>query len=245
MKFDPITRTLLTDDNRVIKQLQCTRNIRPWDLVQDQRVSREHLCLACGKNVLKVDGLTDAAVLEVMQADPNQCLLVERRLEEVIRSAKVREAALINEANQRARLRIVETARSVDAMNAACDAGLRLLVLAVPDASHIREKMMVIQNRVTGKITLGGDYRMAPNSDEEVLFDGLFYCTAPITFPIAAYLLPPDLALGEHVYLVDLIEHVIGSAWNQGDTYRLKGCEAIWNGKGFDLIVPEVGMMIG
>ena len=82
----------------------------------------------------------------------------------------------------------METARSVKAMNAACEAGFRPLVLVVPDASHIREKMLVVQNRVTGKVSVNGDYRSMYllAADEEMLFDDLSYCTVPRTFPIAA-----------------------------------------------------------
>lgn len=28
----------------------------------------------------------------------------------------------------------------------------------------------------------------------------------------------------------DLIEDFIGMSWNQGDTYRLESCEAVWDG---------------
>ncbi|MBL4743409.1 MAG: hypothetical protein JKX87_02030 [Cycloclasticus sp.] len=35
--------------------------------------------------------------------------------------------------------------------------------------------------------------------------------------------------------LKNLVGNYIGSTWNQGDTYRLESCKAIWNGKGFDI----------
>jgi hypothetical protein len=38
--------------------------------------------------------------------------------------------------------------------------------------------------------------------------------------PIAAYLIPQDLADGSSVLIEDPIEDVVGSTWNQGDAYR-------------------------
>jgi hypothetical protein len=49
------------------------------------------------------------------------------------------------------------------------------------------------------------------------------------------YLIPPDIDLGERVFLEDLIEDFVGAVWNQGNAYRLKSCEAIWNGKAFEI----------
>ncbi len=48
--------------------------------------------------------------------------------------------------------------------------------------------------------------------------------------PFAAYLIPPDLEVGERVYVEDLIEDFVGARWNQGDVYRLSEAEAIWTG---------------
>ena len=48
--------------------------------------------------------------------------------------------------------------------------------------------------------------------------------------PFAAYLIPKDIVIGERVFVKDLIEDFVGKSWNQGDTYRLESCEAIWNG---------------
>ena len=49
----------------------------------------------------------------------------------------------------------------------------------------------------------------------------------------AAYLIPKDIQVGERVILEDLIEDYIGASWNQGDTWKLQSCEAIWNGEDF------------
>ena len=59
----------------------------------------------------------------------------------------------------------------------------------------------------------------------------------PYHFPstFAAYLIPADIEIGERVLLEDLIEDRIGQTWNQGDTYRLDSCEAVWDGSDLKL----------
>ncbi|AMR30528.1 hypothetical protein A0256_03365 [Mucilaginibacter sp. PAMC 26640] len=49
----------------------------------------------------------------------------------------------------------------------------------------------------------------------------------------AAYLTPSDLQAYETFLVSDLIEDVVSGNWNQGDCYRLKESEAIWDGKEF------------
>jgi hypothetical protein len=57
--------------------------------------------------------------------------------------------------------------------------------------------------------------------------------------PFAAYLLPPDLEVGEEVILDDLIEDRPGTVWNQGDTYRLDRARARWTGADFEILNSE------
>ena len=101
---------------------------------------------------------------------------------------------------------------------------------------RIRSKYSVIQNKVTGAIQVIGDYRcLETTDDEEVVIDFRFYYPHAFSSPFAAYLIPRDLQVGERVYLEDLIEDVVGGSWNQGDTYRLASCIAVWNGRDFEL----------
>lgn len=63
--------------------------------------------------------------------------------------------------------------------------------------------------------------------------------------PFAAYLIPKDLEIGEHVFLDDIIEDYIGSEWNQGDKYRLDFGDAIWTGEKFEIIENEPSVIYG
>jgi len=133
-------------------------------------------------------------------------------------------------------LRTVKTARDEESINAAARAGFRPLVKPVIPSPEIQSKYAVIQSRSTGEIKVIGDYRYAINKDDmEVVIGFTDYYPHSFPSPFAAYLIPPDLEVGERVYLEDLIEDVVGSSWNQGDAYRLESSVAIWDGKDFTL----------
>lgn len=133
-------------------------------------------------------------------------------------------------------LRVIKTARTSETINEAARAGFFPLVKPVSPSPEIRSKYAVIQNRKTGEIKVIGDYRASGcMEDEEFVIDFTLYYPHSFPSPFAAYLVPPDIKVGERVFLEDLIEDVVGSAWNQGDTYRLKSCIAAWDGKDFTL----------
>lgn len=138
-------------------------------------------------------------------------------------------------------LRVIKTARSVEEMNEAAENGLRPWIQKLEPSSEITSKYAVVQNRKTGRVHYLGDYRSLEYKDREN-FDLLIPWTRhyPYKFdlPFAAYLIPEDLEINEHVYLDDLIEDIVGSTWNQGDCFRLAHCEAIWKGwsRGFHIL---------
>lgn len=136
--------------------------------------------------------------------------------------------------------RIIQTARTEDDINRAVDEGFRALVRPVQPSPRIREKVSVFQHKVTGRIQVWCDFRWTPEPDEwtEVLPFTWHYPHAWPS-PYAAYLLPPDLETGDTVWLEDLIEDVVGGFWNQGDTWRLESCLAVWTGETFDLLYDE------
>lgn len=136
-------------------------------------------------------------------------------------------------------LRIIKTARNKDSINEAVKSGLRPLIKKVEPSDKIRSKYAVVRNRETGEIKVIGDfrfhYRMNANDEYETIIDWTDYYPHNFTSPFAAYLIPQDIKKGERVLLEDLIEDYVGASWNQGDTYRLESCEAIWNGKDLEI----------
>ena len=137
-------------------------------------------------------------------------------------------------------LRSIGTARDEQAINEAAKNGFFPLIKKVEPSDALRSKFAVMQNIKTGQITVVSDYRDRGYSrSNEVGFETVipftFYYPYAFPSPFAAYLIPKDLKVGERVLLLDLIEDYVGSTWNQGDTFRLESCEAIWNGIDFDI----------
>ena len=78
-------------------------------------------------------------------------------------------------------------------------------------------------------------FRMDKESLFERVIDWTYYYPYTFNSPFAAYLIPKDIKTGERVFIEDLIEDYIGASWNQGNTYRLDSCEAIWNGTDLEI----------
>jgi hypothetical protein len=136
-------------------------------------------------------------------------------------------------------LRVIKTARDKDSINSAAQCGFKPLLKKVVPSNKIRSKYSVVQNKKTGEIEIIGDFRARFRSNENdefiTVIDWTYYYPHNFNSPFAAYLIPSDIVVGERVYVEDLIEDYISASWNQGDTYRLESCEAIWNGTDLEI----------
>ena len=136
-------------------------------------------------------------------------------------------------------LRVIKTARDKDSINKAAKNGFKPLIKKVEPSDKIRSKYSIVQNTITGEIQSVGDYRddfiSYENVEFETVIDWTFYYPHNFKSPFAAYLIPKDIKIGERVFVEDLIQDYVGASWNQGDTYRLESCEAIWNGADLDI----------
>jgi hypothetical protein len=147
---------------------------------------------------------------------------------------------------------IIKTARDIESINNACYEGYFPLIKPVKPLEIIRTKFSVLQNISTGEVEMIKDFRSGRNRttyfiddfDSEAnteqpefktVIDWSYYYPYQFELPFAAYLIPKDLKKGNRVFIEDLIEDFIGHAWNQGDTYRLESCEAIWNGNDLEI----------
>jgi hypothetical protein len=131
-------------------------------------------------------------------------------------------------------LLVIQTARSKEAINHAAKEGFRPLVKPVIPSKDIHSMVMVYQDEVTGEIETCGDLRGRPQGKKEVI-PPTFYYPYHFECPYAAYLLPPELAVGTKVWLDDVIEDIVAVYGNQGYHPRLKWSEATWNGADFDI----------
>lgn len=132
-------------------------------------------------------------------------------------------------------LRVIHTARTEQAINQAAQEGLRPLVKAVIPSDQIHFRVGVYQHRKTGEIELSGDIRMKFSKDYECVVPSRTYYPYHFPCPYAAYVIPPDLAAGERVWLEDVIEDIVAVWGNQGYQPRLENAEATWTGKDFTI----------
>jgi len=149
---------------------------------------------------------------------------------------------------------VIKTARDIESMNKACLEGFFPLVKPVEPLEMIKSKFSVRQNQNTGEVEMITDFRSTlrsnrtvyllddldedSNSEQpkyETVIDWTYYYPYQFNLPFAAYLIPKNLKKGQIVFVEDLIEDYIGLAWNQGDTYRLESCEAIWTGTDLEI----------
>ena len=136
-------------------------------------------------------------------------------------------------------LRVIKTARSMIRINLAVLFGYKPIVKAVEPDENRESKFTIYKNKKTGYFSkLTGDYRFGHRIDkdeyEQVVY-WTFYSSPRHRRPYAAYLIPKDIKIGERVFVKDLIENFVGQTWNQGNSWRLKSCEAIWNGKELEI----------
>lgn len=133
-------------------------------------------------------------------------------------------------------LRVIKTARTEKAINRAAREGFRALVKPVIPGEKIHHMVAVFQHQQTGEIRLSGDFRDLPDADHEMVIPFLYYYPYKFPSPFAAYLVPPDLAAGERVWLEDVIEDIVAVWGNQGYHPRLKHAEATWTGEAFTIL---------
>ena len=132
--------------------------------------------------------------------------------------------------------RVIRTARTLEAINEAAESGLRPLVKSVKPNPEVRCWFAVFQNLKTGEIKVVGDRRFRPDDRYLKVIEFTDYYPYHFPNPFAAYLIPPDLAVGEIVWLEDVIEDIVAVWGNQGYQPRLEAGPARWTGTEFDIL---------
>ena len=157
-------------------------------------------------------------------------------------------ASLPEELKNPSGLRIIKTARTEESINLAARNGYWPLVKRVVRFPKIKSKFSVLQDSYSGEISVINDFRsgkIKADGDQWTAAIGFtFYYPHHFESPYAAYLIPADLEEDERVWIEDVIEDIVAGKWNQGDTYRLPSCEAIWNGSDLLLQFEEAEVQI-
>jgi hypothetical protein len=147
------------------------------------------------------------------------------------------------ETNKLKPCRVIHTARNLEAINRAVDEGFLPLVKELKASHRLYSTYCVFRNRKTNKVETAdaeegyvqyGEH-YSYNSDEwDMVISYAKYYPYKFPSPFAAYLIPPDIIVGERVTIEDLIEDYYGgSFWSQN--VRLETLEAIWNGSDLEI----------
>jgi len=76
VKFNPITKYLFTDDNFLIKKLDCPYGIS-WSKLSPTGNESVRRCNICEKSITDTRGLADEVVLKMARNDSTVCLKVD------------------------------------------------------------------------------------------------------------------------------------------------------------------------
>ena len=141
-------------------------------------------------------------------------------------------------------LRIILTAKDVDEWNIAKSLGYKLIRERSFDNARIGCFVWTMVDNATG------DYFQSalPWSPHGEVFDKTFVRVAPPTPPFCAYVIPPDLTVGEVVWLDYVIQDLVHYVTPEGCQKRLNSCKATWTGERFLLShiePPDRPVLIG
>jgi hypothetical protein len=241
MKYNSETNEILGSDGRLIKRLFCPQDLSADDL-QMIEGTPDRYCEGCDKQIRCIDGMSEEAVREIVDGDSNACVFAMAGGINMVGDPVCIED--IYDDQDIPKLRVIKTARGISAINTAAREGYRPLVRKVEPSLEIRQQLEVAQNPLTGEVEAYSDYRSTCSPGFERILPFFFYRPGPPEEPVAAYLIPYDLVVGERVLLKDLIEDVVRYS-QQDSTFRLASCEATWDGEGFVLHIPEQKLVFG
>ncbi|MCE2789754.1 MAG: hypothetical protein LW630_07570 [Saprospiraceae bacterium] len=75
MKFNPLNMHLYTDDGTLIKKMHCPYKMQWEDLEESGAPDRK--CTRCNHSIVDTALLTDQALLDMMQDNPDTCLKID------------------------------------------------------------------------------------------------------------------------------------------------------------------------
>jgi len=83
MKFNPITNTLYTDDNKLIKKMYCPHPSLKWGDLSSMDGSMDRFCDICESSVIETKNVSDESLLTLLQENPETCLKVDFNQENI------------------------------------------------------------------------------------------------------------------------------------------------------------------
>lgn len=227
MIYDPNSGALYRADGKFLKTVYCPMTIRLNEMERVAHDSPDRRCHACGETVKSIDNLSEDEVAKLIKVNPDICVFATAQAKNVIFLKPIGHV----DTNYDNYL-VIKTARNLQTMNDAQKRGFQLVIKDTGISNEFGKfKFQLLQNTETGELLWTGDYRsMSAGGDDWEIKRSFTYVRPDRPFPIAAYLIPPDLSVGTNVFVEDLIQDVKMVIWNQGDASRVVSTTGIWNG---------------
>ena len=77
MKFNPLTKELYTDDNKLIKKMYCPYPSLRWDDLSSLDGTMNSYCAICESSVVNTSEYTDEALMQLLRENPETCLKID------------------------------------------------------------------------------------------------------------------------------------------------------------------------
>lgn len=254
MRFDQANRILWTDSGLFLKRVLCPLHKRWGEMDPVDNDGRRRRCGSCAKEVISLEGMTDAEAERILDADRETCVMIPLGATNI--TVYGNPPALMAKAKEACPLRVIRTARGLEEIRRQTSRSLRPFIVQVPPSEGIQ--MSVWQHRRTGEIDIATDMRFTPDRDcpskdrgqWEMVLGWRRYTrghrTGADDVPIAAYMIPSDLKPGELVLVNDTIEIVVSSEnISQGGVSSYRSAPAVWTGEGFKFCVPPPDHCVG
>ncbi|WP_300470879.1 hypothetical protein, partial [uncultured Alcanivorax sp.] len=197
--------------------------------------ARKKYCGSCQKCVIDVNSYTEAQIQAVCEVDEQACIhlrLNHPELTVVNAEAEEDSRACGYEGVSRRGLPIVQTARTLAALEDGVRRGYRPLFVSTEPQGRVKSKFGIVCWPQQKYVMNYRDFRqptgITGGESDECIETMIWHDRDRHSSPLAAYLVPATLNKGDRVYLADVIEEIVASTWNQGDSYRLTESEATW-----------------
>jgi hypothetical protein len=236
--YDEKTSSLYSPNGDFLKTIFCPKSASWNQLIVDDAYDRSRGCNQCSERIINLDACSIDEALSILKTNRNTCVYASKNSQNVIflvdkqnpNLPHKRVVSFFERNSPPLDLPTIRTVRNLEDIERARRMGFWPDVRLVRyKDKEITQKFALYQNSVTGEIKRIGDYRSTMSSSmDKDLAKGQWQEVIPFTHyysgyqeePIAAYLIPKELADGADVFVPDPIEDMVGATWNQGDSYR-------------------------
>ncbi|MEQ3724480.1 hypothetical protein [Alcanivorax sp.] len=209
-------------------------------------------CGSCQKCVVNANKFSESQISAMVQLNPEICLhLSDSHPELTINKATSEESDSecgYHGITQKG-LRIIQTARSLAAIEDGVQRGYRPLFVAADYKGEVGKKLLVSYCSTDNEVHYQSDFRRMrgslSGSGSGVSAIMIRHDDERHPSPLAAYMIPPELNPGDKVFVADVIEEIVRKRWNQGDSWRLASSEAVWTGETLEMEARDPIQMMG